>query len=340
MAWLRTDHGEIHHGSSLAVMETLPDASVDLVVTSPPYALTTRKPYDNVHASVYVDWFRPFARQIHRVLSDTGSLALVIGGTWNAGEPTRSLYHFRVLIDLCDTVGFHLAQEFYWWSPSKMPGGAQWVTVQRKRVKDAVEPIWWLGKTRYAKANNRAVLWPYSESYKKRAATGKGINRQRTPSGHPLILRRRYRDNGGAIPPNLLAIAHTDSHSQYHQYCRAQHIEAHPARFPATLPEFFVRLCTDEGDTVLDPFAGSCVTGEVCERLRRRWICVETDEDYLRGARGRFDGGVEPARKTAKRYEIPHPAATWTADADASGSPVRCGHAAVGHAAAGSRERP
>ena len=320
MAWLGTDHGEIHHDDCLDVMRTLADGSVDLVVTSPPYALTTRKAYDNVHASVYVDWFRPFGREIHRVLSDTGSFVLNIGGVWNGGEPTRSLYHFRLLIDLCDTVGFRLAQEIYWWSPSKLPGGVQWVTVQRTRVKDAVEPIWWLGKTPHAKANNRAVLCPYSDAHKRRVAEGRR-HRDRTPSGHPANLSSLNVNAGGSIPPNLLAIAHAASNGRYFEHCRAQGIKPHPARFPSALPEFFIRLCTEPGDFVLDPFAGSCVTGEVCERLRRRWICAETDEEYLRGARGRFDGGVEQPRRGRAEYRVPSPAAMWTDGARGSSVP-------------------
>ena len=122
MLWMETEHGQIHHGDCLDVLRSLPAASVDLVVTSPPYALVSKKPYGNVSAAEYVDWFRPFGTEIHRVLRDTGSFVLNIGGVWTQGLPTRSLYHYRLLIDLVDTVGFHLAQDLFWWSPSKLPG--------------------------------------------------------------------------------------------------------------------------------------------------------------------------------------------------------------------------
>src|SRR5678815_1176171 len=104
-----------------------------------------------------------------------------------------------------------------------------------------------------------------------------------------MCIRDRFgNNNGAAIPPNLIAAANTESNSAYLRYCREHQIKPHPARFPADLPEFFVRMLTDEGDVVVDPFAGSCVTGEVCERLKRQWICSELRRDYVEGAIGRF----------------------------------------------------
>lgn len=108
------------------------------------------------------------------------------------------------------------------------------------------------------------------------------------PSGHD-ISGRFSTDNGAAIPPNLLAIANTESNSPYLRYCRDKGLKPHPARFPLEMPEFFIRMLTDESDSVLDPFAGSCATGEICERLKRKWTCVELQIDYLEGALGRFD---------------------------------------------------
>ena len=90
-----------------------------------------------------------------------------------------------------------------------------------------------------------------------------GYTAKLRPSGHN-ISTKFGKDNGGAVPPNLLAIANTESNGRYQAYCKAQGLQPHPARFPPGLPEYFVRMLTDRGDTVLDPFAGSCVTGEVC----------------------------------------------------------------------------
>jgi site-specific DNA-methyltransferase (cytosine-N4-specific) len=116
-----------------------------------------------------------------------------------------------------------------------------------------------------------------------------GYKAQMRPSGHD-ISGKFSKDNGGAIPPNILAIANTDSNGSYLTKCKEAGLKPHPARFPRELPEFFIKFLTDEGDRVLDPFAGSNVTGEACELLGRRWKAFELSEEYLRASLFRFDG--------------------------------------------------
>lgn len=281
-----TGLGQIIEGDSLDVLAAkVKSASVDLIMTSPPYGLVRKKEYGNVDAGDYVGWFRPFAEQFKRILKPSGSLVIDIGGAWNPGLPTRSLYHFELLLMLCKEIGFHLAQEFLWWNPAKLPTPAEWVTVRRVRVKDAVNYIWWLSPTPWPKASNRRVLQPYSDSM--RTLLKNGYHAKLRPSGHD-ISDKFSRDNGAAIPPNLLALAHTESNSAYLRFCKATGAKPHPARFPETLPEFFIRMLTDRGDLVIDPFAGSCPTGAVAERLGRRWLCIEISPDYVAGALGRF----------------------------------------------------
>lgn len=281
-----TSYGAAFLGDSLDFLKQIASDSIDLIVTSPPFALERKKEYGNVHAEEYVPWFLKFAAQFKRVLKDTGSLVIDIGGTWIKGQPTRSLYHFELVIALCKTLGFHLAQEFYWYNPSKLPSPAEWVTVQRVRVKDAVDPIWWLSKTPNPKASNRKVLKPYSESM--RQLLENGYRAQRRPSGHD-ISENFLKDNQGAIPPNLLELANTDSNSTYLRECRRRNIKPHPARFPHGLPEFFIQFLTDPGDLVVDPFAGSNITGEVAEKLGRRWLAFEIVEEYLETSKFRFE---------------------------------------------------
>ncbi|HUZ75579.1 MAG TPA: DNA methyltransferase [Stellaceae bacterium] len=99
------------------------------------------------------------------------------------------------------------------------------------------------------------------------------------------------------------------------RYCQEKNIKIHPARFPADLPEYFIRMLTDPGDFVIDPFAGSCITGEIAERLGRKWTCAELVKDYLDGAVGRFDGTPTSERPIAKDdegyYKIPRPSLLW-----------------------------
>ncbi len=108
------------------------------------------------------------------------------------------------------------------------------------------------------------------------------------PSGHD-ISDKFQKDNKGAIPPNLLEIANTESNSSYLRRCKAAGMKPHPARFPQGFAEFFIKFLTDEGDIVLDPFAGSNTTGFVAEVLQRQWISFEINEDYIIGSRYRFE---------------------------------------------------
>lgn len=308
-----TQKGQIFHGDSFHLISNMRASSVDLFVTSPPFGLVREKEYGNVQADEYLDWFRPFATHFHRVLKKTGSLVIDIGGTWNKGLPTRHLYHFKLLIMLCEEFGFHLAQDFYWWNPAKLPTPAEWVTIRRIRAKDALNKVWWLSKTPWPKASNRRVLQPYSASMKDLLENGYRANMR--PSGHD-ISQQFGTNNGAAIPPNLIAAANTESNSSYLRYCRKHSIKPHPARFPRELPEFFIRMLTDEGDLVVDPFAGSCITGEVCERLNRRWICSELRKDYVEGALGRFEGQDNGSKSSADRitpveYRIARPGYDW-----------------------------
>jgi len=302
-----TDLGKIYHGDSLGLLHDILDReSVDLIMTSPPFGLTRPKAYGNRTEEQYLKWFRGFAEGFKKVLKPTGSLVIDIGGAWLKGSPVRSLYHFDLLLMLCKEYGFHLAQEHYWWNPSKLPTPVEWVNVKRCRVKDAVNCVWWLSPTHNPKADNTKILSPYSDSMKKLLKNG--YSRNLRPSGHD-ISDKFGKDNGGAIPPNLIALANTESNSTYQQYCRNNQYTVHPARFPSGLPEYFIRLLTDKGDMVVDPFGGSCVTGEVAERLGRKWICCEMEKTYLEGARGRFIT-QDIIKKRSKPYEIYPPCST------------------------------
>lgn len=292
-----TQLGAAFLGDSKELLKMIPDGVINLVVTSPPFALQRKKEYGNVGPDEYVAWFLPFAKELWRVLADDGSLVIHIGGSWQRGRPVKTLYHFQLLLDLChdrskvcesESPRFYLAQDFYWFNPSKLPAPAEWVTVRRVRAKDAVEPIWWLSKSPTPKADNRRVLRDYSVSMLE--LLKKGYKAKLRPSGHDISTKFE-KNLGGSIPPNLLMVANTESNSYYLRACRQSGIRPHPARYPARIPDFFIRFLTTEGDIVLDPFGGSNVTGEAAERLGRGWIAFEISESYLNGSRFRFQQG-------------------------------------------------
>lgn len=302
--------GRMYHGDSRDVLSEMESESVDLIVTSPPFGLVREKEYGNVSADNYLDWFATFAELFNRVLKDTGSLVIDIGGSWNKGKPTRSLYHYKLPIMLVEEFGFHLAQEFFWWNKAKLPSPAEWVTIRRIRVKDAVNMVWWLSKTPYPKASNRRVLEPYSKS--QMDLFKNGYDSKERPSGHNISDNFSNR-NAGSIPPNILVVPNTKSNGRYYRYCKENNITIHPARFPEALPEFFIRMLTDEQDLVVDPFGGSCVTGSVCERVNRQWICIDTEEEYLDGALGRFSMDDDESSSSSKEvyYEVPKTGILW-----------------------------
>jgi site-specific DNA-methyltransferase (cytosine-N4-specific) len=305
-----TDLGSMYWGDSLQLILDMEDESINLVLTSPPFALTREKEYGNRSEDKYVEWFMPFAKEFQRILKSDGSLVIDLGGAWLPGKPTRSLYQYHMLIALVEELGFHMAEDFYWFNRAKLPGPRQWTTIDRVRVKDSVNLIFWLSKTPNPKADNRRVLVPYSKAMQRLLERGT-YNAGPRPSEH-VIGSNWAKDLGGAIPPNvfeldevssdimdqrcepdnMLAFANTSSGDSYQVFCRANQIRSHPARFPWRVPEFFVKFLTDPGDLVLDPFGGSNVTGAVAEEHHRKWITCEIDIDYVRGSVGRLLGSA------------------------------------------------
>lgn len=264
-------------GNSRKLLAQLPPASVDLIMTSPPFALLRKKSYGNKDQDEYVQWLAEFGQAALPVLKSTGSLVMDLGGAYQQGAPVRSLYPYRVLLSFCDDLGYFLAQEMFWHNPAKLPSPAEWVTRRKIRVKDSVNTVWWFSKTPWPKADSRNVRVPYSEAM--RTLLQKGYKAKLRPSGHD-ISDNFSRDNGGALPPSLLSYPNTDSNSHYLRTCRALGRESHPARFPADLPGFFIKFLTEPGDVVLDIFSGSNTTGHTAEGLDRKWIAMEERQDY------------------------------------------------------------
>lgn len=300
----QTKLGRMFCGDSLEVMPALINEGirVKLIVTSPPFALVRKKSYGNEDSDRYVEWFEKFIPYFKDILEPAGSLVIDIGGTWIKGLPAKSTYHFKLLLNLCES-GFYLAQDFYHYNPARLPTPAEWVTVRRMRVKDAVNSVFWLTRDPFVDADNRRVLAPYSDSMKDLLRNG--YKAALRPSGHDISTKFQT-DNAGSIPPNLFQFANTASTSHYLRRCKEENIKPHPARFPQALPEFFIKFLTKPGDIILDPFAGSNVSGAAAEALGRQWIGVELDPTYVSASRFHFEASkpVEKHPRTKRRLTV------------------------------------
>jgi len=305
----RTRYGLQVAADSRETLSHLPSDSVDLILTSPPFALLRQKSYGNHEQEAYVAWLGEFGAAAFRVLKETGSFVLDLGGAYQRGKPVRSLYNFRVLLDFCDRLGYRLAEEFFWHNPAKLPSPIEWVNKRKIRAKDSVNTVWWFSKGDNPKADVTKVLVPYSERMKTLLKDPKKFySPKNRPSGHD-IAAAFGKPNAGAIPSNLLRIPNTESNSHYLRACKLLGEAGHPARFPADLPRFFIKFLTDPDDLVIDLFSGSNTTGEVAEELARKWISIELDRSYacLSGVRfmqGWSDESIRHSVQELQRGEV------------------------------------
>jgi hypothetical protein len=260
---------------------------VQLILTSPPFPLNRKKKYGNRQGKEYCDWLAGFAPLFRKLLKEDGSLVVEMGNAWESGQPVMSTLALRALIALLDAGQFQLCQQFVCYNPARLPGPVQWVNIERIRVKDAYTHVWWMAKTPRPKADNRRVLSEYSPAMRNLLRTGT-YNAGKRPSEHDIGEASFLKDNGGAIPPNMLTFSNTRSADPYLAYCRDHDVQPHPARMATGLAEFFIRFLTVPRNLVLDPFAGSNVTGGAAEQLKRRWVAIEPRDDYIQGSRGRF----------------------------------------------------
>lgn len=297
-----TDLGQIIHGTIEDAFEAnaikAVRGQVNLIFASPPFPLMTKKKYGNLTGPRYLNWMAGLARRLADLLAPDGSLVIEIGNAWVQGRPEMSTLPLETLLAILKGARLHLCQQFICHNPARLPGPAQWVNIERIRMKDSFTHVWWMARIARPKANNRNVLTPYREDMKLLLKRGR-CNAGERPSGHRIGEESFFKDNGGAIPPNVLEYANTAWNADYNRWCRRIGVVPHPARMSPNLAEFFIKFLTDEQDLVLDPFAGSNTTGAAAERLRRRWIAVEPEEEYVRGSVGRFERIRKDARGAA-----------------------------------------
>jgi site-specific DNA-methyltransferase (cytosine-N4-specific) len=260
---------------------------VQLIFTSPPFPLNRKKAYGNRQGEEFSSWLADLAPGLKKLLTPTGSIVMEMGNAWEPGRPVMSVLALESLLQFLRKGELQLAQQFICYNPARLPSPAQWVNVDRIRLKDAYTNVWWMAATDRPYADNRKVLTPYSKSMLNLLKTGK-YNSGTRPSEHHIGKTSFLHKNDGAIPANVLTITNTGTGDVYQKYCREQGIKPHPARMPFALPEFFIKLLTKEADLVMDPFGGSNTTGAVAQKLGRKWIAIEAEEGYVESSRSRF----------------------------------------------------
>ena len=292
---------------------------VNLILTSPPFPLNSKKSYGNLDGEMYLNWFRSLAPLFSDLLAPNGSVVIELGNSWESGRPVQSLLHLEALIELVKhpTANLRLVQQFVCYNPSRLPTPAQWVTVKRIRAVDSFTHVWWLAKTDTPKADNRRVLRPYSRSMRQLLRRG-SYNAGPRPSEHVIGEKSFLKRHRGAIPhnifevesidskrpvrlPNVFSFSNTASKDYFSKECRRRGIKPHPARMPEGLAAFFVTFLTDAGDLILDPFAGSNTTGYVAARFRRRWVAIDRNARYVRQSRIRF---LDPILSLKRRHRL------------------------------------
>lgn len=267
--------------------------TIQLLITSPPFPLNRKKKYGNLRGNDYLNWLASFGSEFRKMLRPNGSIVLELGNAWEPGRPVMSTLALEALLAFKTKGKFRLVQQFVAYNPARLPSPAQWVNVERIRVKDSFTHLWWLARSDRPYADNRAVLKKYSDAMKS-LLRRKTYNSGERPSGHRIGKSSFLTNNGGSIPSNVLQFSNTSSTDKYHEHCRAKQIRPHPATMQDGIAEFFIKFLTRENDLVFDPFAGSNTTGATAEALNRRWVCVEPNKSYIKGSRGRF---MSPTKK-------------------------------------------
>jgi site-specific DNA-methyltransferase (cytosine-N4-specific) len=236
----RTKLGAYYHGDSekLLTKDLVEDLSgrVQLIFTSPPFPLNSKKSYGNLNGDKYKTWFTGLAKIFADLLTDDGSIVVEMGNAWVPDRPVQSLLHLESLIDFVNApdAGLRLCQQFVCYNPSRLPSPAEWVTIQRIRATDSYTHIWWMSKTDFPKADNKKVLRPYSKSMNlllKRQSYNPG----KRPSEHVISENGFLTDHGGSITQNLFEMEPMEEGREVRLpnafvYERLRHYQRHPLR--------------------------------------------------------------------------------------------------------------
>ena len=253
----------LYLGDCLEVLNDLPDNSVDLIFTSPPYADQRKNTYGGIHPDKYVEWFLPISQQLFRVLKPTGSFVLNIKEKVVNGE--RSTYVLELILAMKQQ-GWLWTEEFIWHKKNCYPG--KW----SNRFRDAWERLLQFNKQKKFAMYQESVMVPTGDWAKSRlknlSQTDKIRDNSHVGSGFGKNISN-WLNRPMAYPTNVLHLATECSNKN------------HPAAFPQALPEWFIKLFTQENDVVLDPFMGSGTTNIAANRLNRQSIGIEILPEYF-----------------------------------------------------------
>ena len=276
---------DLYFGDCEDVLKGIPDNSVDLIFTSPPYADQRNNTYGGLSPADYVDWFLPKTKQMLRVLKPTGTFVLNIKEKVVNGE--RSTYVMELILAM-KKQGWLWTEEFIWHKKNCYPG--KWPN----RFRDSWERLLQFNKSRKFNMYQEEVMVPMGEWARTRlknlSATDKQRDESKVGSGFGKNISN-WITRDKAYPTNVLHLA-TECNNKNHS-----------AAFPEGLPEWFIRLFTQTGDTVMDPFMGSGTTNIVAYRMHRNSIGIEIFPEYYEMVKSQIPS-VQPCLLEAKaRYE-------------------------------------
>lgn len=262
---------DIRLGDCQEILKELPDNSIDLIFTSPPYADQRKNTYGGIHPNEYVRWFLPKSEELLRVLKPTGSFILNIKEKVVNGE--RSTYVMELILEM-KKQGWLWTEEYIWHKKNCYPG--KWPN----RFRDAWERLLHFNKEKKFAMYQEEVMVPMGDWAKTRlknlSSTDQIRDESKVGSGFGKNISN-WVDRDKAYPTNVLHLA-TECNNKNHS-----------AAFPEGLPEWFIKLFTKQGDTVLDPFMGSGTTNMVSRRLGRHSIGIEINQNYVEMVRAELE---------------------------------------------------
>lgn len=271
----------IHTGDCRVILKDInkfPDNSIDLIVTSPPYADKRKRFYDSIHPDKYVEWFIPISKELYRVIKDDGSFVLNIKEHTRNGE--RDTYVLNLILAL-KKQGWYWVEEYCWYKKNSFPG--RWPN----RFRDAWERCLHFSKNKKVKMYQDAVKVPIGNWANRRfkSMTEKDYVRHISKTNGTLGRNvSNWLHRKKVFPHNVIVFEEEHYVTNVIEFATVCYNKKHSAAFPLELPTWFIRLFTKKGDIVLDPFLGSGTTAYAALMLDRKYIGIEINKKFIKDA--------------------------------------------------------